>query len=940
MKLLFSILLFSSIKLSAQNAVITGKISDENTNQVLAGATITISSLKKTTTSQSDGTYTFQNMIPGKYTLLISYVGYDSKNVSDAEAEKGQVTTLNITLVSAKNSNLTAVVVTATSAKKENINALLVTRRNASVVSDGISADMIRKSPDKNTGDVLKRISGTSVQDGKYVVVRGMNDRYNEAMLNGIILPSSESDRKTFAFDIFPSEIVDNITIYKSAEPDLPGSFAGGLVQVNTKDVPDKRFLSLKTSLGFNSITVNKDFYTYPGSKTDWLGYDNTVRTLPDIVANIPTQDFNSIKDNDPARKQLIDRSFGNNWGIYPKSSKPLNNSFQLSGGFNANLSKKNNYPRLGGIFGLTYNTSNTYAQQNRAYITQPLVSDYADFNFKDSLYIQNVLTSALGNLAFRINANNKIFFNNLLSINSTDQLITRGGYNVAVGQNDIHAYSYYFVSNRIYNTQIGGEHLLPKSKLKINWFGYYTDLKRDEPDNRFLLYFRDDTLQPYIVNLAYGGTLATVNSGLHFYGGIKDESKGANLDLSLPFDLLSNKQMFKFGGSYYYNIRSAGVRYFNTNYPDNFDANLIFQPINSIFDTSNFRPDGTGFFLAEPAFNFLGYNGNITNNSFYAMLDNRFTKKLRLVWGMRLEKYKNEVFGLDAAYKEVQVTDIKKDDWLPSANFVYSVLPKTNLRASYGRTVTRPIYRELSPNIFYDFVLNATYNGNPGLVPTYTDNYEVRWEHFFANAQYYSVSVFYKKLKDAIEPIVLNSGADSYTISYANFAKTKNEGIELELRKDFGFINKSLQNLVFYANTSFIKSKVDTVGIFESKKSTRPLFGQSPYIVNLSLQYTEPKTNIGLSVLYNKTGPRIWLLDQYYSRIVFEEPRPILDMKLSKTFLKKGIVEFSWADILHKSSKFFNDVDGNGKYDKGTDRITIERKFGYTMSLAVGYRF
>jgi len=309
-------------------------------------------------------------------------------------------------------------------------------------------------------------------------------------------------------------------------------------------------------------------------------------------------------------------------------------------------------------------------------------------------------------------------------------------------------------------------------------------------------------------------------------------------------------------------------------------------------------------------------------------------------VWGMRLEKYKNAVYGLDASYKNVQVTDIKKDDWLPSANFVYSILPKSNLRASYSKTVTRPIYRELSPNIFYDFVLNATYSGNPNLRPTYIDNYEIRWEHFFANAQYYSVSFFYKKLKDAIEPVVSNSGADSYTLSYANFENTKNEGIELELRKDFSFISKSLETLVFYANTSIIKSKVDTAGIFESKKSTRPLFGQSPYIINVSLQYTEPKTNIGLSVLFNKTGPRIWLLDQYYSRIVFEEPRPMLDLKISKTFLKNGLIEFSWADILHKNSVFFNDVDGNGKYDKGTDRVTIERKFGYTMALAVSYRF
>lgn len=940
LKLLYVLPLFFSAKLSAQNAVITGKISDESNNQALAGATITIVSTKKSVTSLSDGTYTFQNIAAGKYSLLVSYIGYDSKNIADAEVIKGEVTTLNITLTPAKNSNLTAVVVTATSAKKENFNALLVTRRNASVVSDGISADMIRKSPDKNTGDVIKRISGTSVQDGKYVVVRGMNDRYNEAMLNGIILPSSESDRKTFAFDIFPSEVVDNITIYKSAQPDLPGSFAGGLVQLNTKDVPDKKFLAIKTSIGFNSITANKDFYTYPGSKTDWLGFDNSVRKLPDAVAAIPSQDFNNLRFNDPERKKIIDRSFKNTWGIYPRAAAPVNNSFQLSGGFNALLSKKSMYPKLGGIFGVTYNSSFTFAQQNRSYVLQPTQGDFPEFKFNDSDYTQNVLTSSLANLALRIDANNKIFFNNILSVNSNDQLIKRGGRNDAYGQPDIQSYSYRFISNRIFNTQLGGEHLLPKSKIKINWFGYYTDLKRDEPDNRFMNYFRFDSSSPYIAELAVGGTVATVSSGLRFYNNIKDQSKGFNLDLLFPFNLLGQKQSFKTGGSYYYNTRDINLRYFNTNLTEFVsDQSIQLLPIDQIFDISHFDAQD-GLFYAEPSFEFLNFGGNVKNIAPYAMFDNRFTKNLRLVWGVRLEKYTNTLNGFDQTFKPTLLTEIKKNDWLPSANLIYSILPKANLRASYGRTVVRPVYRELSPNIFYDFVLNAVFNGKPSLVPTYIDNYELRWEHFFSNAQYYSVSVFYKNLKDAIEPVA-SIGTGSLTIDYANISQTSNRGIELELRKDFGFISKGFSNLVFYANTAFIHSKVDTVGLFESKNPTRPLFGQSPYIINASLQYTEPKTNIGLSVLFNKAGARIWLLDQYYSRIIFEEPKPILDFKISKGLFKsKGSVEFSWADILHKNAVFFNDVDGNGKYNKGTDLVAIERKFGYTMSLAFSYRF
>lgn len=936
---IFSIL-FSSTAI-AQTGNIAGKITDESNNQTLVGAIITILENSKKTVTESDGSYKFKDVAIGKYTLQISYVGFDSKKIADVEVTKGEVTTLNIVLSSSKN-NLTAVVVTSTSARKENLNSLLITRRNAAVVSDGISADLIRKSPDKNTGDILKRISGTAVQDNKYVVVRGMNDRYNEAMLNGIILPSSESDRKTFAFDIFPAEVVDNITIYKSAEPDLPGSFAGGLVQVNTKDVPDRKFLSVKTSLGFNSKTINNDFFTYRGSKTDWLGFDNKVRPLPDLIANIPTQNYNSIINNDPELKKTLDRSFVNDWSVYPRSSKPLNTAFQIAGGFNANLSKKNNYPKLGGIFGVTYNSSFNYIQQQRAYINEPGTASDTSFKFKDSIYVQNILASALGNISFRINANNKIYINNILSINSFDQLIARGGYNNSINITDLHAYSYYFVSNRIYNGQLGGEHYFPKTKIKINWFGYYTDLKREEPDNRFLLYKRIDATSPYYADVAYGGTLATVSSGLRYFGSIADISKGTNADITIPFKLFSNNQSFKVGGAYFYNTRDVSVKYFNTNAPEeNFDQSLLLLPIDKIFDSSHFDPY-SGFFYAQPSFNYLGYNGYVRNLAFYAMLDNRLTKNLRIVWGVRLEKYHNVLRGLDPEYNPTTLTDLKKNDWLPSGNLIYSILPKANLRFSYSRTVTRPVYRELSPTLFYDFVINATYSGNPSLRPTYIDNYEIRWEHFFNNSQYYSVSFFYKELKDAIEPVVTNSGPDSYSIGYANVPeKTKNRGIELEVRKDFGFISKAFENLVIYANTSIIKSKLDTVGIFSSKKTTRPLFGQSPYIINASLQYTEPKTDIGISLLFNKAGARVWLLDQFYNKIIFEEPRPILDLKVSKSFLKKkGTVEFAWGDILHKNAIFFNDVNGNAKYDKGTDAVTIERKFGYTMSLAVSYRF
>jgi hypothetical protein len=309
--LLITTFFFLSTLSFAQTGILTGKITDASNNQQLIGATVSIKDHRLKTVSDVDGVYRIGNLSDGKYSLEITYIGYTTKQVSDAEIKKGQVTTLNIAL-DAANNNLKTVVVVTTQASRESINSILNTRKNAAVVSDAISADMIKRSPDKNVSDILKRVSGTSIQENKFVIVRGMSDRYNEAMLNGALLPSTEADRKTFAFDIFPSDIIDNITVIKSASAEYPGSFSGGLINVNLKEVPDKNFISVKTGVGYNMITTGKEFTRQPSGGLDFLGIDNGTRALP---ANFPSsEDYNALssgKQNEWAKQVK------NDWALY-----------------------------------------------------------------------------------------------------------------------------------------------------------------------------------------------------------------------------------------------------------------------------------------------------------------------------------------------------------------------------------------------------------------------------------------------------------------------------------------------------------------------------------------------------------------------------------------------------------------------------------------------
>ncbi len=333
---------------NAQSGKLAGKILNDK-NEPLAGVTVKITGSEGGTTTDVEGRFTLTLTVGKKYELTFSAVGYGSKTIDEVEVTAGQVTDLNVSLAKA-GKNLNAVTVTASrsSARKETTASLIQYQKNTNTVAAVISAESIRRSPDRNTGEVLKRIPGTSIQDGKYLVVRGLSDRYNFAMLNGIPLSSTEPDRKTFSFDIFPAALIDNIIVNKAFVPELPGEWAGGLVQVNTKDVPSSSFLNVTVGTGFNTQTIGKDFYTYEGGKYDWLGIDDGTRALP---AAVPTKtNFTGLKGEDKAQ---LGKSFRNIWTSDKASGlSKLNSKFELSGGFSKTFKGG---AKLGATIGLTY---------------------------------------------------------------------------------------------------------------------------------------------------------------------------------------------------------------------------------------------------------------------------------------------------------------------------------------------------------------------------------------------------------------------------------------------------------------------------------------------------------------------------------------------------------------------------------------------------------
>ncbi|MBV9961374.1 MAG: TonB-dependent receptor [Parafilimonas sp.] len=938
---LFVALFFISTYTFSQG-IISGKITDATNNQVLVGATVAVKNSKAKTLTDVDGVYRIANLPAGQYTLEVTYIGFTPKDISDVNVA-GNTVSLNISLDPQQNT-VQAVVVTTTSARRESLNSILVTRRNAAVVSDAISADIIRKSPDKSIGDVLKRVSGVTVQDNKFIVVRGMSDRYNEAMLNGALLPSTEPDRKSFAFDIFPSDIVDNITIVKSALPEYPATFTGGLTIVNLKDVPEKSFFSLEAGTGINTITTGNSYYHDVQTGNEIFGLDNGGRSLPSGFPDQPT--YNNLSD-----KKQIDhaKKFPNDWAIDKYASAPLNSSFQLAGGFNAIA--KSGYPKFGGIFGASYSSSYKYSSgvvKDYGEI-HPVPADsisgiqYPYYNFNDSTYTHSVLSSALANFALKLNPNNKFFFNNLLAINSSNQTVVRHGSAIQVIGGDFDSayfgYAHYYQSNIIYNSQLGGEHYLSKLKLRIHWLGYYTEFHRNEPDYRQLIYYKNSPEDPYTAYIASPTLFATTTGGLRLYFDTRDIAKGANVDFNKSFRLFDQNQAFKFGFFYYYDTRNRDGRFLRNDMPD-YNSSLLTLPPGEIFNKHNFNPNN-GFVttdFAKPAW--IKYSGSIQNTAAYAMFDNKFTDKFRLAWGIRYEYYRNKVLSYDPNNSQPIYIDSTYKDFLPSANLVYSILPKANIRLSYSKTVARPLYRELASTFFYDFFNNITYHGGP-LTETKIDNYELRWEQYLQGTQYYSVSAYYKKFKNPIEEKVDIPGADSKTVTWQNAPSAELWGIEGELRKSFDFIMPALKDLYFYVNASYIHSVAFVAGN-GSDTSNRPLQGQSPYVINTSLQYSNDRSGLNISLLYNAIGSRIvFVAGPNNTYAVWEQVHPNMDFKISKTVMKNGLVELSLADILHKSDILYYNFDNNKQYNAVYPDVLVQsRSYGMRITLSIRYRF
>ncbi len=939
----FLFISISSISL-AQTASITGKIQNSKSKETVDGAKIIVIGTGKGTLSDTEGNFTIKGLAAGKYSLEIRSVSYNTLILQDVKLKEGEEFKITIPLDEIV-LDLGPITVTA-KVNKESTTELIRMQRNSATVVDGINAETFKKTPDSKASDVFKRITGASVQDNKFVVIRGLNDRYNFGLINGAPLPSSESDRKAFSFDLFPSNMLDNLIISKTATPDFPGEFAGGVIDISTSEPKEKDFQSIQIGGSFNTISTFRKFETYDGSKTDFLGFGQGARGLSTEIPT--TADYANLNKVDKANyAKLLTPA----WITKDKIALP-NLSLQYSLG---KTYKLGNEKSVGFVAAYSYQNNNSIYSQVRREFEEQATEVITKSVLNDTVYNNSVLNAGMLNFKFTLNPKSNIYFKNMYSVSSEDKVnIRRGTRELDSDPKQFdRSTNFWYTQNNLYTTQLYGKH--EQEKSKINWNLGFSNVTRQIPNLRRIVYRKQasteaDTTEEYLAIIQANGTIPTA-AGNMFWSNSSEQIYSAKYDYSRQLDFGVFKNELKIGGMHSFRNKDFTSRNFGfSQYKPNgssFNSDLLLLPADQIFNAENLGllENGQGGFKLDEATNVDdNYQASSFLNAGFLMLDSKIAEKLRVVGGARLESY-NQVFNyIEFGSNQAQRIDTTVTDILPSVNLIYSMNKKMNFRASFYQTVSRPEFRELAPFTFYNFVIDNIISGSPTLQRAKISNADLRYEFFPGAGQIISVSGFYKKFTNPIELINRTGTSGAPELYYTNVAGATSYGVEAEYRMNLGMFKKKdstsfLKQITLYANASLIRSKVDLDSIVGSEID-RPLQGQSPYIANAGIFFTNKKGDLSVSASYNVVGQRIYIVGNVQEPSVWENGRNVIDFQIAKTFNEKFELKLNIKDLLAQELVFFQDLNGNKKYDLGTDNAWQEVQFGQTISVSLKYNF
>lgn len=922
-------LIFIITTFRAYAADIKGKVTDSTTGEPLIGATIQIDGTPKATATDIDGLFAFSGLDENaNYTLTIKYISYKTKKIDGVRAE-AQPQAIEIKLTPDEQT-LNEVTVTGVARKNTEIAVIQMTKSSPVIVSN-VSAQEITKTQDTNAGEVIRRVPGVSLIDDKFVMVRGLSQRYNNVWINGGAVPSSEADSRAFSFDLIPSSQIDNMQIVKTPSPEYPADYTGGFITITTKDIPAENTAELSVGGNWNDITSFSDFKYAKGSGTDFLGFDSGMRGLNGGINST----LNSIAGNGV---DLLNNHLNNDWRV--RNMNPVGD-LKLSGSLGRRW--KLDDRQLGMI--AAFNYTNEYRKyedmQNNlfgVYNAEKDQSNYLRYSVDDQ-YNHNVRLGAMLNFTLlSADGNSKYQLKNIFNQIGNDRYTWREG--LSAQSDNENSAEYYYRSRTTYNGQITGKHTFALDEL--DWSASYSYANRNVPDRR--RYLINDALEPGVMQLTSPNDISR---------------EWTKLDEHIVSAAVNDKHDFKFGsftpsikfGAYgEYRTRKYTTRDFIYNWnaasntlPDGFRQ---FDLSEMLSDESYFGADR--LYLLEEQHMRNNYKGNNYLGAGY-FAANIPLGNFNIYAGLRYEYDHMELITNTRDNAESPFShNYEYNDLFPSVNTTYKINDQHQLRLSYGKTVNRPEFREVSPSVFYDFDLASNVQGNTDLKPCYIQNVDFRYEFYPSKGELISIAAFYKYFDSPIEWTYTVTGGTSLVYSYMNAQRANNYGIELDIRKDLSFIG--LPGFSWSFNGALIKSRVK----FEagSKEEDRPMQGQSPYLVNTGLFYKNDKLQLDVALLYNRIGKRIIGVGRSEGTTSgnealrvpdsYEMPRDVIDLSASKKFGNHWELKLSIRDLLAQKVyyKQFADVHYSNGTSREVEQITRAYKPGRNIGVSAVYKF
>lgn len=915
-----------------------GKVFDAETSEPLAGATVQIVELSKGTFTDAKGRFRIANIKPSKYSIKVTYIGYQTKVISNVEVDREN----EIPIPLYPEIKSTQEVTVEAFRVNDNEAAMLTNKKNSGNIMDGISISEIKRLPDKNLTSAIQKISGVTLFND-FILVRGVGERYNSATLNGVSLPSTETDKRAFSFDLYPGDFVENVSLVKSFTPDLPGTFAGGLIQLNTIDFPSAKTLKISIGTKSNSVTSFKKnaFIGYDGGKYDWLGIDDGTRKLPnDFPSN--RRQFNELLNlaNNPfdttgalQKYQTIARSFNDKTlKTKQRTITPLDNK-------SFNLQYSNSIEIGDYLFGITAN--GLYSIDNK-------VNSITRINYLsnfDTLYktvggksIVNTNSGGLLNLAIKTPGSQIFSLKTSLVNNSEDEVFQMSGTDLGYQFLEFKNISMHFTQKTLFNTTLQGNNIIVPLNVKLEWNIGYSKLNRDEPDYRRFRFSRQladleyDPNTPFMLELLPNQQGDGTRAG-RFFANMVEENIYANLNVEREF----GKLKIKFGGLFEnkrrnFNARSITITMSPYLRDDIYSLLSDYEHLDRILAPENFSFED-GLRIGEDSRLSDSYSASERLFAGYFMVDYRFSAfeiPLRLITGLRVEKDEMKLNSYNINDEPVNI-DYPTLDFLPAFNLLIMPDKNSNIRLNLSRTLARPSFREFAPFAFYDYNELCLIQGNPNLKRANINNIDLRYEYFPEHNELYSVGLFYKTFENAIEETIYPQQSElTRTFANAN-GIAKNLGVEVEIRKNLAFIWNKLSDFNILANAAYISSSIEVNQGGIGTEDRRPMWGQSPYTVNFGLFYQNQQSGTTISLTYNTFGKRIVRVSQvgvYQASDphVYELPQNYLDLLVGQ---KVGALDFrlSLRNLLNAQTKLVQ----NGK------TWSID-KYGTTISFSISY--